>query len=285
MKNKENKKLHKQMIYSLLAIGLFVLLLLVSYPLRKKQETRVKDIVVFGDSIMGECRGEESIPAKLEKLLGAATYNGALGGTRMSRIEKEKRLDQNRDGLSFAALSKAIATEDFGIQQMIHVRDGATGYFDETIDGLDEIDFHKVKIVIIAYGMNDYHNAQIMDNPKNREDEYTFKGALRSSITTLQNAYPKLRIILVTPTYSWYPSLGLTCEDYDTGNGYLEQYVEAEIELAKELGVECIDLYHDLYPASQYEDWQICTRDGLHPSEEGRVLIAERIAKYLRENK
>lgn len=279
-----NKRYINIIAESLCAVCVFGLLAAFSYPLRGGDAPELAPaIIVFGDSIMGDCRDEDSIPSRLGAALGKETFNAAFGGTRMSRMDQERRLDDNRDGLSMAALSKALASEDFGVQQMVHVTEGGTDYFDETVDMLDRVDFGQAELVLLGYGLNDYHNAVPIDNPDNLLDEYTFAGAIRSSVKTLRKSYPQMRIILVTSTYTWYPQRGLTCENYDTGNGCLAQYVSAQLETAEELGVECIDLYHDLYPHESYEDWKDYTRDGLHPNEKGRALITRAITEYLTE--
>ncbi|MCM1568068.1 MAG: SGNH/GDSL hydrolase family protein [Roseburia sp.] len=280
----EKKRYFRMVIEGLCAVCVFGLLFGLSFPLRGGDLRRITpEIVVFGDSIMGECREEDSIPAKLSEVLGRETLNSAFGGTRMSRMDQARRLDDNRDGLSMAALSKAVVTGDFGVQQTVHITEGGTDFFDEAVDVLERVDFEQVKLVFLEYGLNDYHNAVPLDNRNRPLDEYTFVGALRAVVKALRKAYPNLRIILVTPTYTWYPERGLTCENYDTGNGYLYQYVDAQLQAADELGVECIDLYHDLYSHESYEDWERYTRDGIHPNEEGRTLIARTITEYLTE--
>ena len=59
---------------------------------------------------------------------------------------------------------------------------------------------------------------------------------------------PKVRILFITPTYTWYPDMGLTCEELDNGGGLLEEYVEAQMELGEELGIETVDLYSVIPP-------------------------------------
>ncbi len=88
---------------------------------------------------------------------------------------------------------------------------------------------------------------------------------------------------MVTPTYSWYLQKELTCENYDTGNGFLDDYVDAQLRTAEELQLEIIDLYHDFFFFLKYSDWEKFTRDGIHPNEKGRKKIAKKIAEYLKE--
>lgn len=271
----------KLIIYWITAAMLFVVLLCLTFPIRETDKAYEPQIVVLGDSIMAQVRDETSVSEQLAALTGKEIFNGALGGTCLSRIDTEKRIAYTKDSLSFAAISRAVALDDFGFQQSTKVRENATEYFAEVIDDLEKIDFSKVDILLVQYGVNDYHAGIPIDNPEDPFDEYTFNGALRSAIAFWRENYPDIRIILLTSTYSWYDHFGLTCEEKDEGGGILEDYVNAEIRVAEEMNVEIIDLYHDLYPHKVWEDEDIYTKDGLHPNEAGRLLLAETIAAYL----
>ena len=264
------------------AAVVFALVFCLTYSERENRQPKQQvQIAVFGDSILGLVRDETSVAEKLSGLLGESVFNGALGGTCLSRMDSEKRIGYTKDALSMAGLSKAIAAGDFGVQQTLRIRESATEYFADTVDEMENVDFGQVKILLIGHGLNDYHGGAPLDNPDNPYDEYSFAGALRSSITALKKAYPDMRIILVTPTYSWYLVQGQTCEELDAGYGVLEVFVEKEKEVAAELGVEVIDLYHDFYPHETWEDLYVYTDDGLHPNEAGRQKIAEKLAEYL----
>lgn len=272
----------KEILCCVAALACFLLLFAGTYQSVQQEQGAISyDIVVLGDSILGQYRDETSIPSKIESLLGKPVFNGALGGTCMGRQDGEMRLGYTKDCLSVSALAEAIAAKDFGVQQTIRSRENATEYFDSTIDELSRVDFDQVELLLIGGGVNDYH-AGIPIYPEDEEggayDEYTFVGALRSVIRDIRKAYPHIRIILVSPTYTWYREKSMTCEEYNLGGGFLEQYVEAERQVAGELEVEFIDLYHDFYPNENWEDWERYTIDGLHPNEEGRALIAEKIA-------
>ena len=281
------KKIKKELLYSILAIGMFVLLLVVAGNVRtgvvgvgRGQQTDKADIVILGDSIYGMTRDETSVAAKLELLIGKKVLNAALGGTGMGRLEENRGTSDVKDAFSMVSLSKAIVSGDFRIQENREITQNGTEYFPEMIAALKKIDFSEVEILLISHCVNDYHAGEVIYG-EDAEDEHTFAGALRSTLTLLQKTYPKLRIVLLTAPYTWYPHQGLTCEEYVLGGNVLEDYVDAQYAVSEEMDVELIDLYHGLLPHENWEDWQIYTIDGLHPNEAGRELIARMIAEYL----
>lgn len=268
--------------YGVISAVLFGVLFLSTFPLRKTCKVYFPRIVVLGDSIFGQTRDETSVSSQLSALLEQEIFNGALGGTCASRVNREGRLAYSKDSLSFVEISRAAALDDFGWQQATRVRESNTEYFPEVIDDLEKIDFSSVDILLVQYGLNDYHAGVPLDNPEDPYDPYTFAGAFRSAVACWREAYPEIRIILLTSTYSWYEYAGKTCEEMDEGGGILEDYVNKEIQVAEEMGVEVLDLYHDVYPHDTWEDRNLYTHDGLHPNEAGRTLLAEAVAAYLR---
>lgn len=242
-------------------------------------------IVCLGDSIIGNERGDTSITGMLEEFLGEPVYNGAFGGSTMSCRVKEDRAAVTTDTLSMARLSESIAQQDFYVQNAGVTRCAVMEYFPEAAYGFQDIDFDKTEILIIEHGVNDYQIGVPLDNPENSRDVYTFGGALRYSLENLKAAYPKLRIILVTPTYCWYLAKESNCQKTDNGGGILEDYVNLELEIAAQYGVEVLDNYHEsgIGASGSFEEWKIYTQDGLHLNETGRRLVAERIAECITE--
>lgn len=272
----------ENIIYAIIALLGFGLFYVMSFPGRaeEKEEQQVK-IVAFGDSVFGEIRDETAVPALLQEILGEPVYNAALGGTCISRLESDRRMDYAKNSLSLAGLTKAAWAGDFRVQSSLRMRESNTEYFRGTLEGLGRIDFSRVETVLIQQGLNDYHGGVPIENPENPYDEYTFLGALRSSVRALRKANPEIRIVLITPTYTWDMGTGQTCEEKNPGSGILEDYVEAEIRAAGELEIEVIDVYHDFFPHEKWEDKDLYTRDGIHPNEAGRRMLAEKIAECL----
>ena len=239
----------------------------------------------LGDSIIGNERGETSITGILEELLGESVYNGAFGGSTMSCREVEDRASVTTDTLSLAKLSSAIAQKDFYVQNAGVTRCAVMEYFPEAVYGFQKIDFDKTKVLIIEHGVNDYLTGAPLDDIQDPYNVYTFGGALRYSLENLKAAYPKMRIILVTPTYCWFLSKKSNCQEIDNGSGILEDYVNLELEIAAQYGIEVLDNYHEsgIGDSGTFEEWEIYTQDGLHLNETGRRLVAERIAAHIRE--
>ncbi len=244
---------------------------------------RKVDILFLGDSLIGQYRDETSVPYLVGEYLGMETYNGAFGGTSLTRLNDEDNKAYQKDGITLSVLSRAIAYNDFRVPQTVAVREPATEHFAQVVDELEQIDFESLRYLCINYGTNDYFDGVAIENPENPYDEYTFSGALRSSLEILRKSLPELQIILISPTYNWYINAGGDCETLDFGGGYLKDYVDAASRVADEYGIGYIDLYTDFYSTGDNSCAEIFTIDGVHPNEDGRVKIARAIADYFGE--
>ncbi len=271
--------------YYALAVLLFAAIFLSTFRSRAHRGQQVVEMVCFGDSVFTDIGDMAAIPDRLAELLDVSCYNASMGGTCAARLEKERRLDSAKGSLSLVGLAKAVRSGDFGVQKSARIRDSNTELFPAIVEGLSELDFTQVEIVLIEKGLNDYHDGVPIDNPEDPYDAYSFLGALRSAVADLRKVNPQVRIVYITPTYAWYTAWGLTCEEMDNGGGLLEDYVDAGLALAEELDIEAVDLYHDFFPHESWEDWELNMMDGLHPNEAGREKIARRIADALQSAK
>ncbi len=270
-------------VMSVLLIMALVFYLMVITDSLSAQESEIYAVVCLGDSILGNERGETSVTSRLAQYLGVEVYNGGLGGTSMAMRKEDTRAADSLGLFSGTELVRALVYRDFGAQNGSVQTSMLLEYYPEAIMGLSQIDPEKTQVLILQYGVNDYLLGVPLDNEEDPCDPYTFGGALRRSLELLQENYPSLRVILVTPAYCWFPEENLNCEEKDFGQGTLEEYVELELQIAREYGVEALDNYHNVLQSSgAMEEWESYTVDGLHLNETGRDLIAGRIAEVIR---
>lgn len=257
------------------------------------------EVVFMGDSIFAQPRDDTSIPRQVADLAHREIVNCAIGGTTLSLGKKPAQdsgafdayaIENMKSTLSMISLSQAMANQDFGAQQATKAREPALDYSLYTVDTIASIDFSKVDVLLFNQGINDYHQGVEILNPSDKYDEYTFAGALRSTIEVLRKEYPEMRMIYVTPSFAWYHPQKMTCEEYNTGYGTLKDYVDVAIALCEEYDIEYVDVYNDLYEVHNRDGYDekianMYTVDGIHPNGYGRELMANAIAGKLAEDK
>ena len=241
------------------------------------------DVVFMGDSNLGNTRNETGIVPLLEKKTGKKILNGSFGGSMMKSLYGKKT--EYQSSLSMYNMAVSICNRNFGMQKSAIdtlARTDYIGYFSETMDKLSEVDFDTVEILIIEHGVNDFLAGTPIKNDEDLYDINTFSGTLRTIVVMLREEYPDLRLILVTPSYCAplrIDGLNYPCDKYAYGGGYLEEYVNAELEVAQELDVEIIDVYHGI--DMDETNFSTYLYDGLHYNEAGREAVADMIADYL----
>lgn len=278
---KNLKMIIKRNAYLGLSAILFLALAAVFWISGRLQKEEYR-IVCLGDSIIGNVRDNTSITAILEEKLGASVYNGGFGGTTAAALNVEERADIPRDCISLIELADGICYENFSVPNASINSWVIMDYFPETVFGFGRVDLNKVEVLIIEQGVNDYLTGVPLDNEEDPYDIYTFGGSLRYTLRELQEHRPNIRVLLCTPTYMWHVARESSCEELDWGGGYLEDYVNLEMEIAHEFGVDVLDNYHDSGIGGEFENWPDYTEDGLHLNEDGRRLIAQRIAEAIK---
>ena len=238
-----------------------------------------KKIVNMGDSIFGNARPPKDISTYLQNISGATVYNCAFGGCRMSTH------NGHWDAFSMYRLADAIVSGDWSLQDEALSYDDRTSYAEEPLALLKTLDFNNIDILTINYGTNDWNSSKKIDSDTNAYDTDTFLGALRYSLRKIQEAYPALKIVIVSVTWrcQFDADRNVIQDISDWGNYYdvlLGEFYEAQKNCALENGLQFIDLFSigiNKYNATYYFDGT----DGTHQNEHGRLLIAKKINKDL----
>lgn len=174
------------------------------------KDTMAKKIVNLGDSIFGNNDSETGISHLLSDILKCTVYNCAFGGTRAIRRSDNPTGYEEFD---FSSLVDSIISGDFTAQETALTDYGSSmsSVFPDRLQRLKNIDFNKADIVTLNYGTNDYGGYYVKNN---YIEGYT------EAISKLQEAYPHIKVILITPTYRlWYAEDGSFLEDGDTRIG------------------------------------------------------------------
>ena len=280
---KKNKKGWILNCIMIIIVAFFLVL-----PLLDLEKKTQYDIVFLGDSIIGN-KTQYSVVDLVGDKLGMTVFNGAFGGSTMSMGQETIWGSVSSNHWCMIQLAKAIGNEDWTSQKVamsyaVSYEENnrqASHYFEQRMDALTKVDFSKAKVLIIEHGTNDYNSARKLDNPEDLYDSTTFGGALRSSLKILQEKYPQLQIVIMSPLYCQFPGLD-NQPGYlvDFGQGVLDDYVRLEQEIAEEFGFPFIDAYHNSGIWEDNVDQYIV--DGLHLDAEGELLLSDYIAEELK---
>lgn len=222
-----------------------------------------KKIVVFGDSIWNDARGEDGVSEHLMAMTGSTVYNCAIGGTSAALVgDNPENIrdwnDQSFNGMVYVA-NKVLPAEN--------VLADTTAY-----DVIGQVDFSTVDYILVSYGLNDFFSG-VPVYPEAYYDINSYVGALRNGILHLREHYPQAQIVLVTPTYS---KLFESEREYRIGD-----YVEAMRSVAAEMNTGLADMFHIMGDDADSRISHL--DDGVHLSAEGREIYAQGINWYLTE--
>lgn len=274
------------------------------------------DIVIYGDSNVGNTRDESGVANMLSESTGMTVLNAAIGGTTLSEIADDK---VDLDGFapySLVNLSKAAASGDYGValadmpRYYLEFTKHYMNYVEDTLKVLSKTDISKAKYIIITQGINDYANyvprtasesdaipaaGKAEDNDKDtyageaadrdkdpdavkaaKYDINTFEGALRTSIENFKKAAPKAEIIVVSPVYCDVFGNGYKT---DRGFGTQADYAKSEQKIADELGVTYINAMDESGIGEDNSDE--CLGDGMHMTAVGRKMYAKLLTDYI----
>lgn len=219
------------------------------------------EIVFFGDSVIGNYTDNTSIPSIVHILSNAEVYNLGYGGNTATHID---------NGITLTGIVEAFIHQDLsGIPTDKQIYSGMTSYL-ERESTIDPTYF------VINYGLNDYFVRMPIEN-KDPYDIYSFKGALRTAIHSLQETYPHSKIILMTPNYTAFrkPPKGMT----ESTDPFLS-YVKAVSDIGTEMDIIVLDNYHALgINESNYSKY---LSDLVHPNEASRFRIAQMLCQLMK---
>ena len=232
------------------------------------RKTEQYDVVILGDSVVANDYLGDDLDEIISDACNAKVFNGGFGGSNLSNPNIEGYESYGEETLSLEELANSIVTGDFLVQKSVIKKVSKLDYFESRLNTLSKIDFDKVSVLIVEHCVNDY----VQQIPPEQ-----MGNALKEVIIKIQTRYPELQIIVCSPTFCYIQKNGenLYCDTTELGEFVLEEYIVAEEQVCKNLGIAFVNNYHqDVITKETLENYSF---DGLHLNEDGRRVMAENI--------
>lgn len=253
---------------------------LASNQLEGHEDDGVTTILCLGDDPFSLDQGEGGLAEQIAAKTGATVYNGSFTGTTIAAQNPSYQDWYYLDAFSFSYVTQCLASGDFDL-----MTSAATYSYDEafprTTAMLASLDMSSVDIICIMYDASDYINKRPCDDPNAPYDIITYTGALRSGIETIQEAYPYIRIVVMSHTFCHTINEEGNFENgdrVDLGHGTLSHYLQKEIDTTMDCSVSFID---NFYGSINEDNYLAYMTDYIHFNDEGRELLADRFVQSI----
>lgn len=234
------------------------------YPLESNDKLQ---ILFLGDSNFAYDFGEMTIPDRIGERLNADVYNCAIGGTSATKINEMNFFDADLDMFNLYNLSKVMVSGDFQSLNAYRTLGGELGKSAVIkAEVLTRINLDEVDYIVISYGLNDY-TVGCKIYGEDLYDEYTYAGALRSSVERIREVCPNAKIILSSITYCvFYGNDIVTQDGYEKtyGGGTINDYRDAMELVAAEFdnvyfinNLENLDINKENYTDYLYDEMHL----------------------------
>lgn len=244
------------------------------------EDDGVTTILCLGDDPFSLNQGEGGLAEQIAAKTGATVYNGAFTGTTMAAQFASYNDGYILDAFSFSYVAQSLASGDFDL-----MKTAATYSFDEsfpkTAAMLESLDMNSVDMICIMYDGSDYINKRPCDDPNAPYSAVTYTGALRAGVKAIQEAYPHIRIVVMSHTFCHVVNEEGNFENgdrVDLGNGTLSHYLQKELDAANDCGISLIDNFYGSINEDNYLDYMT---DYIHFNDAGRELLARRFVECI----
>mgnify|MGYP002626441496 CR=1 FL=1 len=217
---------------------------------------------------------------------GAVTYNAGFWGSTLSAKSRTYIDTVPSDAFTLAHLTQAFCSRDFSLQEsaISEIDAEFREPYGDALQVLKNADVRKLDTLVLFYDAADMLNYRPVSDVRGIQTTNisTVCGALGFAIQNIQETYPYLRIVIMSPFFCYsinddgfYSSLDT--EDY--GHGSLPNYLLHVIDVAKLYDVSLIDNYYGTITELNATDY---LTDNFQLNEEGVRLLADRLIRFLR---
>lgn len=252
--------------------------------LEGREDDGITTVVCLGNAPFADDRGaDDNLTKLMEQELGenAIVYNCSVADSYMTALRPSFN-EHTEDVFSFYWLTTVIAVDNGAIIDSAFESLGEVpADLRESMELLRSIDFEKVDVIAVMYDASDYLEGRMTINSENPTDIQYFTGALAAGIQLIQQTYPHIRIMVMSPTYAYALDENGEYESSDIidyGMGSLATYAILESNVCYENSVSFID---NIYASVNANNADSYLTDNVHLNADGRRLLAKRFAECL----
>lgn len=245
-------------------------------------------IVMLGNDTLAYDRGDKNIAEMIADKTGATVYNCAFEGSFMAALESTVTEIQNnpQDAFSFFWISDSIQTGNWSLQEkaLEYLPDSFDKEaYRETLDLAQSIDYNDVDLLLIYYDGHDYLARNPIANPTDMYDVTTMEGSFTGCFERYPINYPNMQCMLIAPTFCYVIDENGNkegCDIANLGHGNLPTCLTTLQIQAETYSVSFVDNFYGIKINAETAD-KFLLADGITPNDEGREMIAERIARII----
>ena len=257
----------------------------------KRLETNYEDgltIVAFGNAPFADDRdSDDSLAGMIEEMTGATVYNCSISGSYLASQSPFLNASESpMDAFTFYWLAMLSTGSDIILsynEAKEVLGEDLPPEAEEVINTLTTLDFSTVDVIAVLYDATDYLLGHQMYSDQNSTDIEQFTGNLEAGIEVLQDLYPHIRIIVMSPPYAYSDQLDekgnyISSDIARYGQDVLSTYVIKEFSSCASRSVTFID---NLYGTITEDNAHKYLIDNLHLNTAGRKEIAKRFVYAL----
>lgn len=244
------------------------------------EDDGITTILCLGNGAFADDRGEDGLASIIAKEADAVTYDCSFAGSCISMKNAAYDASYPMDAYSLYQVVNALTTGDFSLQEQVLAASESKAA-QEPLEKLKNLDMSKVDVLTIMYDISDYISLRPVYDPNNDYNLVTCYGAMNAAIKQFQEAYPYVRVVVLSIPYGEFDDGTGNMIDGDTtdfGNGTLVDYLLAEIDAAMHNGASVLDNYYGTIMESRKEEY---LTEGFHMNKAGRTAVAKRLAAIL----
>ena len=242
-------------------------------------------IVAFGNAPFADDRNaKNNLANMIADKTGATVYNCSVSGSYLASLPYENNYETEApiNAFNFYWMCHLACDNLYDNNYRTALEtlgDNAPPEAQEVYDTIKSINFNDVDVITIMYDASDY----LAGHPMYSDDDFTditqFTGNLEAGIQLLQETYPYIRIIVLSPAYAYSDVLDETTGKYISsdimryGHDVLSTYVIKQCTSCIRNRVTFVD---NLYGTVTAENADACLTDYLHLNVTGREKIADR---------